>query len=84
MRKDEPARERAYRRLYLNTKLQFDRIEDVISLFNTQLNALHERIRLLETKNVKIDTKDSGPADRIGAGSLRASSSVAPAARAPG
>jgi len=52
MRKDEPARERAYRRLYLNTKLQFDRIEDVISLFNTQLNALHERIRLLETKNV--------------------------------
>jgi hypothetical protein len=45
---DELARQPAYRKLYLRTKDDIDRLEDIVAYLRSQIAALRERLDYLE------------------------------------
>jgi len=53
---EEPARQTAYRRLYMVFKARLDQQDDTIEYLIRQINELRSRMRMLEIKDVKTNS----------------------------
>jgi len=56
--KAEPAREKAYRQLYLKTKDRLDRLDDITSHLGHSIESLRARVRNLERKYANSNSEE--------------------------